>query len=552
MALQRAWLREFNALGLQLRPQAAKLVSAFLTECEDPQQTVESLVEFTKSYLRSRQGRVDAILDADVIKNVLECMQQSARDSGIAVTTQDAARQGIEALDLGDGVYIYDATSEVRPFDYRRATKEWVPAHEMPGALAHPDVKAKVYADRYHLLLQRTLLEGQLVAEEEAAGSGLLPGQRVLTKVESLQGNPGSKVTFGLLTRAYDNNSRRWVIEDLHKVYDVELLEEATDHLVTDGCFVLAEGFLDGDRFVIRRLDVPAAVPRAITLVKDLAPRQMFGGCLTDEQLDMLRESEPSNPDGFYVVLCEVHLDSMRVLEKLSDLFHGYEEFGPPTAYVLMGSFSSTVFKPTSEGVRSYREGFERLKFLIRGLSRHIQSGTRFILVPGPNDPGAPMLPRVPLPGYVTADLAKDVPNVVLATNPCRVRHFSRELVFFRHDVLRLLRRHEALPMRDPNTGAAVSVEHAQKEMVRFLLDQAHLVPLPLEQSNILWAYDHSLRLYPMPHAVFIGGVSRPFDCAYQDCKFCSVGPFSRDSEFYAFHPIKGVMEPCDVPDRAG
>merc|ERR1719188_2899005 len=105
-----------------------------------------------------------------------------------------------------------------------------------------------------------------------------------------------------------------------------------------------------------------------------------------------------------------------------------------------MGSFCSAAFVPTSEGVKSYREGFERLKFKLGKLSRHIEHRTRFIFIPGPKDPGAQMLPRMPLAGYVTAEIAKEIPHVIMASNPCRVRHFTRELVFFRHDVLRLLR----------------------------------------------------------------------------------------------------------------
>jgi len=550
--MQRAWLREFNSLGLQLRPQAAKLVTDFLSTCEDPMEMAETLVEFTKKYLRSRQGQVSAFIDADTMKSVLECMREAATaEHGDAVTTQEAAMQSIEGLDLGDGVHIYNVTTEVKPFTYRMATKEWSPSPEGAVLFPGPDAKAKIYQDRYNLLLQRTLLENKLVTEEEAAAGGVLPGQRVLTKVESLQGNPGNKLTFGLLSRMQDDEKRRWAIEDLHKVYPIELAVEASDHLMTDGSFVLAEGKLEGDHFVVTNFDVPEAVPRKLTLVKDLVPRQVFGGTLTDEQLNVLEDSEPDNAEGFYVVLSEVHLDSVRVLERLSDLFLGYEESTPPTAYVFMGSFTSLPFVGTAESVRSYRDGFERLKFMMRNLTNHIQSGTRFVFIPGPNDPGTQMLPRVPLPDYLTAGLAKDVSNVVMGTNPCRVRHFSRELVFFRHDVLRLLRRHEVVPLREADGGPA-SAAHARTEMVRFLLDQAHLVPLPLEQSNILWSYDHTLRLYPLPDAVFVGGVSQGFDCAYQDCKFCSVGPFNRDADFYAYHPIKELLEQCEVPDRAG
>merc|ERR1712176_195447 len=178
---------------------------------------------------------------------------------------------------------------------------------------------------------------------------------------------------------------------------------------------------------------------------------------------------------------------------------------------------------------------------MMRGLANHVQRGTRFIFVPGPNDPGSLTLPRMPLTSYLTADLSKEVPGVILTTNPCRIRHFSRELVFFRHDVLRLLRRHEIVPLRQPGSGDAPSAQHVRNEMVYFLLDQAHLVPLPLEESNVLWGFDHTMRLYPLPDAVFIGGVSQPFDCVHEECTFCSVGPFHRDMSFYAYHPVKNL-----------
>merc|ERR1712066_1082893 len=149
------------------------------------------------------------------------------------------------------------------------------------------------------------------------------------------------------------------------------------------------------------------------------------------------------------------------------------------------------------------------------------------------------------------SDIAKEIPGVVMASNPCRIRHFSRELVFFRHDVLRLLRRHEVVPLRGPDGYGAPTPQHVHEEMVRLLFDQAHLVPLPLEESNVLWAFDHTLRLYPLPDAVFVGSDSHHFEYEYLNCRFCSVGPFQRDASFYAYYPIKSELEQCDVPDAA-
>eukprot|EP00971_Amphidinium_carterae_P024931 492134-Amphidinium_carterae.1 len=160
----------------------------------------------------------------------------------------------------------------------------------------------------------------------------------------------------------------------------------------------------------------------------------MFGGNLTRDQAEKLHEYEIGNEDDMHVVLSEVHLDSSKVMEKLYDLFMGYESAGPPKAYILMGSFCSKPFVQTAEGIKSYRESFERLKLMMMKLKVHAVHGTRFIFIPGPKDPGPARLPRAPLPSYLTSDLSRDVPNVVMASNPCRIRHYSRELVYFRHD----------------------------------------------------------------------------------------------------------------------
>lgn len=309
---------------------------------------------------------------------------------------------------------------------------------------------------------------------------------------------------------------------------------------------------MTADKFLVKKLEVPLAVERSITDERDEMPLQMFGGNVTEEQVHLMRQQEEFNSDGMYVTLSEVHLDNVIVLERLADLFHGYEQSAPPAAYVFMGNFYSSPFLPTQEGVKNYREGFERLKLLMSNIPNHVERGTRFIFIPGPRDPGAQMLPRTPLTNYLTSDIAKDIPGVTLATNPCRIRHFSRELVFFRHDILKTLRRHELVPLREAGKAGAPTQAHIQNEMARLLLDQAHLAPLPLQESNIMWDFDHALRLYPLPDAVFVGGVSRGFECEYKGARFFSVGPFCRDGKFYSYTPITQDWDNCDVPDRAG
>mmetsp|Transcript_3491 Transcript_3491/g.8370 ORF Transcript_3491/g.8370 Transcript_3491/m.8370 type:complete len:548 (+) Transcript_3491:37-1680(+) len=547
MQQQKAWLREFNVLGYCLRPQAAKLIGSFLETCPEPERAVEDVITRTKARLHElSDAAFTPIIDEELVKAVL--------DDLVEARPGEEADEGLR-LDEDMHVQVYNVLTQVTPYAFNAASKIWEAFSREPSLLPPVDSKGRIYQERYEMLYHRLFLnlnenlQPSLVPEAKAV-QGIFPGQRVLTTVASLVGNPGRKLAFGLLRRLDDELQGRWVIEDLHKVMPVELVVQSSGHFVTDASFILAEGEVKNGIFRIDGLLQVEAITRKASLSE--VPRQIFGGNLTDDQLKKLEKHyEPAYPDGMFVVLSEVHLDSAQVLDMLEVVFQGYEEAGPPSAYIFMGNFSSRAFVPTAEGVRSYREGFERLKFMMRRLEAHVTHGTSFVFIPGPKDPGAQTLPRAPLPHYLMADLAKEIPGVVRGTNPCRVRHYSREMVFFRHDVLRLLRRHEAVPLHTSESQVQGFDDLRYTQAARFILDQAHLVPVPLEESNILWEYDHTLRLYPLPHAVFIGGSTPPFECSYKECKFTSVGLFSA-ATFYAYHPVKDDLQICDVPDRAG
>jgi DNA polymerase epsilon subunit 2 len=58
---------------------------------------------------------------------------------------------------------------------------------------------------------------------------------------------------------------------------------------------------------------------------------------------------------------------------------------------------------------------------------------SQFVFVPGPNDPGlGHILPQTALPSYFTGELQAVLPSAVFATNPCRIRYYTREIVVFR------------------------------------------------------------------------------------------------------------------------
>merc|ERR1719443_1556364 len=127
------------------------------------------------------------MLDVDVISAVIENIVQAV---------QEETPVGLGAKELGDGIQVYNVLRDVRPFEYNRTVREWLPVQTPPQLFPGPDQKAKICQDRYQVLWQRLLMEERFVAASEAGDTMLLPHQEVITPVESMLGNPGRKTTL--------------------------------------------------------------------------------------------------------------------------------------------------------------------------------------------------------------------------------------------------------------------------------------------------------------------------------------------------------------------
>ena len=103
-----------------------------------------------------------------------------------------------------------------------------------------------------------------------------------------------------------------------------------------------------------------------------------------------------------------------------------------PSMFVLMGNFRSRAASTSGGDLAALRDDFAALANLIDGYPR-IKAAARFVFVPGPSDPGpGPVLPQPPLPAALTKELARLVPGSVFATNPCRIRYYTQEIIVFR------------------------------------------------------------------------------------------------------------------------
>ena len=114
----------------------------------------------------------------------------------------------------------------------------------------------------------------------------------------------------------------------------------------------------------------------------------------------------------------------------------------------------------------------------------------------GPQDVGTNnALPRRALPEEFTKDLKKKVAHISFASNPCRIRFFTQEIVLFREDLIRKMQRHTVVT-------PSLDESDISQQLVESICDQAHLCPLPLHVRPVYWDLDHTLRLTPLPHLV--------------------------------------------------
>ncbi len=76
------------------------------------------------------------------------------------------------------------------------------------------------------------------------------------------------------------------------------------------------------------------------------------------------------------------------------------------------------------------------------------------------------------------------------------------------------------------------------------------MCPLTLTTRPIYWQFDHSLSLYPMPHALVLGDHTEQFNWdLYGQCKVINPGPFPSESAFAVYLPASQTTEFGRIPE---
>lgn len=254
------------------------------------------------------------------------------------------------------------------------------------------------------------------------------------------------------------------------------------------------------------------------------------------------RSSEPRS----FAILSDVHLDRPATVEALGQLLRSYASLNAlPAVLVLMGAFCSTPFGQLEGDRDRFASRMEDLARLLASIPQLRTAGTQVVLVPGPTDPGTSgALPRPALPAFFCRSLMNNpkLPTVHLASNPCRLRWYTQEVLLFRGDLTNKLRRRAILA---PFPADAEPAQHTLDTVVK----QGHLCPLPLSVQPLYWEHDHALRLCPLPDILVLAEGRERYALTHEGTgmQMLNPGPFHKDSDFLFYVPGSRVAALCRV-----
>ncbi|MCI4382889.1 hypothetical protein PGIGA_G00019850 [Pangasianodon gigas] len=533
----------FKMRGLMLRPEASKY-----------------LVEVLES--------VSEVELEDVIERILDGVEKQPLSSSMIelsvaeTAVQDCSQSCDETI---DNVFNIIGAFDVPRFMYSTERKKFVPismtSHPVPSVCGQARDKAELFRERYSILQQR--IHRHELFTPPVIGLAADEGRNKfqLMTVEALLGSTaklGEVIVLGMITQlkegkffledptgsvqlnlskaisfyCYINN---FIITWNQKLLCLNLLShQFHSGLYTESGFVLAEGWYEDSVFHASAFGFPPIEPSSTTRAY-YGNVNFFGGpsTIAVKASAKLKQLEEENEDAMFVIISDLWLDSVEVLEKIQTMFSGYSAM-PPTCFIFCGNFSSAPYGKSQ--IKSLKESLKALADLI---CEHpsIHNSSRFVFVPGPEDPGpSTILPRPPLAEHITEEFRQRVPFSVFTTNPCRIQYCSQEIVVIREDLVNKMCRN---CLRLPSTNLDIP-----NHFVKTILSQGHLTPLPLYVSPVYWAYDYALRVYPVPDVIIFADKYDPFSISNSDCLCINPGSFPRSGfSFKVYYPSNRIVE---------
>ncbi|XP_017138625.1 DNA polymerase epsilon subunit 2 [Drosophila miranda] len=440
-------------------------------------------------------------------------------------------------LDEGETVFALIDAFTVPRYRYNTRIKKFEPDLTPRQLLSAPRMKSDYMQQRYAMLLQKTLRHDLFAPAVIQDGVGAQAKKFKLQFAENLLATSTIReaVVLGLLTQLKEG---KFYVEDPTGSIQLDL-SGARFHagFFCEGCFVLAEGNYSNGVLKVDGLGFPPAEP-ATSSRAFFGIANTWGGESTKllKYSPRLQELERTNTETTIVFLSDVRLDLPVVVEKLRQLFVGYDSC-PPQAIVLMGPFTAST-----RNHHELRQHLDALGGLAAGCEQ-LKKQTDLILVPSTEDPTAPnILPRAPIPECLAAGLLKAWPRTQLATNPCRLQYCTQQIVVCRLDLMAKFCRNT---LHFPEDTSQI-----EQHFSRTIVCQGHLVPIHPIAMPVHWDYDPALWLYPLPDLIVMGDSCQSFSSTQHGCTVLNTGSFVKSKfAFKVYIPATRTIEDSEIPD---
>ncbi|KAK4283347.1 hypothetical protein QN277_000307 [Acacia crassicarpa] len=481
---------------------------------------------------------IDLLLDQlehESLKSTIIDKEPVHRVVSLLLEAEAAVEESSDAVGIGSVFRVVDAFL-VPKFRYDPIKKQFYEHTSNLPIHGEASAKAALYRDRFQLLFQR-LSRDQHFAKPAFDSESTYFGSCEISPIQSLVGQTGRRWIMGVISQLEDGH---FYLEDLTAAVEINLsTAKITTGFFTENTIIVAEGeMLVGGVFQVITCGFPPLEDRDKSLKLSGGHDFFGGGTFTKEETIRLAEMEKRAVNDMFVVLSDIWLDSEEAMEKLKTVLDGFESVEVvPSLFVFMGNFSSHPCNLSFHSYSSLRLQFGKLGEMIATHPRLIEK-SRFLFIPGPDDPGpSTVLPRCALPKYLIEELQKYIPNAIFSSNPCRIKFYTQEIVFFRQDLLYRMRRSCLMPPSMEET------DDPFQHLVATITHQSHLCPLPLTVQPIIWNYDHCLYLYPTPHTIILGDRSEQKAFKYTGITCFNTGSFSIDNTFVAYRPCSQEVE---------
>ncbi|KAJ8653970.1 hypothetical protein O0I10_010419 [Lichtheimia ornata] len=520
--------------GLHLQSDAASFLEKHFEDQPDIDEALSQLAkaykkQFTDENMFVKKNDLESLITS--LNNVTPSRIENDINSGIQDMTIDDG-----PIDITQHFHVVNAFDMPRMYyDIRR--KGFVKYATTPSLMSTPKEKSELYRDRLQLVKQRVLRDEHF--DQSSSSQTIDPDSSSYLKITPIKALIGRDrehfLLFGMLTQLEDG---KVFLEDEDANVQLDLSQCAyTSGFFTDHTFVLVEGLYGDDHvFHVYEMGFPPAEPR--TTSENFTHVDFLDLQKPTIDKHRLKAEEESNEDVFFAIISDVHLDEPMVIPSLRRVFERYSSTRIPLAFILIGNFSRQAFSYTGQNTGPYKDSFTVLADLIFEF-QEIASNSYFIFVPGCRDPwGGLSLPQPALPEFLTSRVQHKVRRAIFTSNPCRIRYCTQDIVVYREDLFNALSRNALLAPRLEED------EEPSKHLIRTIIDQGHLSPLPLTKRPIYWAYDHSMRLYPLPHALILADECETFGVTYQGTHCLNPGSFPNSSfSWREYFPAKQTSE---------